>query len=61
MFYQPESNDRAENATLTAVSDVLAPGNRVTGIECRERTSADGSGKLNVELARMSAVTLSAG
>lgn len=50
-----------ENATLTAVSSVLPVGSRFVGIECHESYTGDGSGSLDVELARISAVTLSAG
>ena len=50
-----------ENATLTAVSSVLPAGGRFVGIECHESHTGDGSGSLFVELARISAVTLSAG
>ena len=50
-----------ENATLTAVSNVLPAGSRFVGIECNETYTGDGSGSLYVELARISAARLTGG
>lgn len=62
-FWDAEDAGQAgrDHATLTAVSDVLPAGNRAVGIECQEHHTLDGSGTIEVPLARISAVTLSAG
>jgi hypothetical protein len=63
LFWDAEDAGDAgqSHATLTAVSDVLPAGNHGVGIECREHHTLDGSGTIQVRLARVSAVTLSAG